>query len=553
MDRSQPSELQKSTARHNGEREDMSVCQTLRAATIVSIVALAMSPASAQTLRYANQGELKSLDPYTLNETTTHAHLGQVYEGLIARDKDLKIIPALAESWETPEPTRWRFHLRKGVKFQNGDPFTADDVVFSGERVRAKGSNLQTRIPADAKVVKVDDYTVDFILTSPNPILHSAWDTWYIMDKKWAEENNSAAPTPAAATSPSFASLHANGTGAFTVESHQPGVKTVFKANPNWWQKPEHNLKEIVFTPIGSDATRIAALLSGEVDIIEPVPIQDISRVDSSPNAQVLKGPELRTIFLGMDQARDELLYSNVKGKNPFKDIRVREAFFRAIDIELIKTRVMRGLSTPSALMIAPQLFKLSGDFTRPKFDPDTAKKLLTEAGYPDGFEVTMDCPNDRYVNDAAICQAVVGMLARIGVKVNLLAQPKAQYFAKVLKPGGFQTSFYLLGWTPGTSDAHNVLYDIMGCRDDPKSSRGEANLGGYCNKKMDEITDKVLVESDPGKRDLLIKEAFEIAAKDYAYIPLHQQALAWGVSKKLKVVQRADNAVLPYWMTKQE
>ena len=202
------------------------------------------------------------------------------------------------------------------------------------------------------KVVKVDDFTVDFVLTSPNPILHDQWDTWYIMDKKWAEANNAAAPTPAAATSPSYASLNTNGTGAFTIESHQPGVKTVFKANPNWWHKPEHNIKEIVFTSIGSDATRVAALLSGEVDIIEPVPIQDISRVDSSPNAQVLKGPEIRTIFLGMDQARDELLYSNVKGKNPFKDVRVREAFFKAIDVELIKTRVMRGLSVPSALMI---------------------------------------------------------------------------------------------------------------------------------------------------------------------------------------------------------
>jgi peptide/nickel transport system substrate-binding protein len=531
----------------------MSVRQTLLAATTVAIAAFAISPASSQTLRYANQGELKSLDPYTLNESTTHAHIGQVYEGLVARDKDLKIIPGLAESWETPEPTRWRFHLRKGVKFQNGDPFTADDVVFSAERVRAKGSNLQSYVPADAKVVKVDDHTVDFILTSPNPILNSLWNTWYIMDKKWCEDNNAVAPTPAAATSPSFASLHANGTGAFSIESHQPGVKTVFKVNPNWWQKPEHNLKEIVFTPIGSDATRVAALLSGEVDIIEPVPIQDIARVDASPNAQVLKGPEIRTIFLGMDQVRDELLYSNVKGKNPFKDVRVREAFFKAIDIELIKTRVMRGLSTPSALMIAPQVFKLSGDFTRPKFDPDGAKKLLTEAGYPDGFEVTMDCPNDRYVNDAAICQAVVGMLARIGVKITLLAQPKQLYFAKVLKPGGFQTSFYLLGWTPGTLDSHDVLFQIMGCRDDPKSSRGEANLGGYCNKKMDGITDRVLLEPDMAKRDLLIKEAFEIAAKDFAYIPLHQQALAWGVSKKLKVVQRADNQVLPYWMVKQE
>src|SRR6201989_1279731 len=241
----------------------MSLRQSLLGAATAATVAWAVVPASAQTVRYANQGELKGLDPYTLNESTTHAHLGQIYEGLIARDKDLKIIPALAESWETPEPTRWRFHLRKGVKFQNGDPFTADDVVFSADRVRAKGSNLQTRIAADAKVVKVDDYTVDFILTSPNPILNSQWDTWYIVDKKWAEANNVVDPTPAAATPPSYASLHANGTGPFTIESHQPGVKTVFKANPNWWRKPEHNLKEIIFTPIGSDATRGAGLLWG--------------------------------------------------------------------------------------------------------------------------------------------------------------------------------------------------------------------------------------------------------------------------------------------------
>src|SRR3982750_3926402 len=268
----------------------MSVGRSLFAATLASMLAWSISPASAQTLPYAHQGELKSLDPYTLNESTTHAHLGNVYEGLIGRDKDLKIIPLLAESWETPEPTRWRFHLRKNVKFQNGDPFTADDVVFSADRVRAKGSNLQTRIAADAKVVKVDDHTVDFILTSPNPIVHYQWDTWYIMDKKWAEENNTAAPTPAAATSPSFSSLHANGTGAFTIGGPQPAANTVLKANPTAGRKSQHNLKEIVFTPIGSDATRVAALLSGEVEIIEPVPIQDIGRVDSSPNGQGVKG-----------------------------------------------------------------------------------------------------------------------------------------------------------------------------------------------------------------------------------------------------------------------
>src|SRR3981081_3050597 len=450
----------------------MSVRQTLLAATTFSIVAFATTAVSAQTLRYANQGDLKSLDPYTLKETTTIAHHGHVYEGLVTRDKDLKIVPALAESWETPEPTRWRFHLRKGVTFHNAHAFTADDVIFSADRIRAKGSNFLTNVAADAKFVKIDDYTIDVKLDSPNPILISQWDGWYIMDKKWCEEHNAVAPTPAAATPPSYASLNANGTGPFMIESHQPGVKTVFKANPNWWRKPEHNLKEIIFTPIGSDATRVAALLSGEVDIIEPVPIQDIARVDSSPNAQVLKGPEVRTIFLGMDQARDALRYYIIKGNNTFKDTRVREAFFKAVDVELIKTRVMRGLSTPSALMVAPQLFPLSKDFPRPKFDPDGAKKLLTEAGYPDGFEVTMDCPNDRYVNDAAICQAVVGMLARIGVKINLLAQPKAQYFAKVLKPGGFQTSFYLLGWTPATLDSQNVLHDSIRCRADPACAR---------------------------------------------------------------------------------
>jgi peptide/nickel transport system substrate-binding protein len=538
----------------SGERSVMSVRYTLLAATITSIVALSMSPASSQTLRYANQGELKSLDPYTLKETTTIAHHAHVYEGLVTRDKALKIAPALAESWETLDPTHWRFHLRHSVKFHNGDPFTADDVIFSAQRVRANGSNFLSNVPHDAKFVKVDDYTVDVMLDAPNPILISQWDGWYIMDKKWCEEHDAVAPTPASATTPSYASLHENGTGPFMIESHQPGVKTVFKAFPDWWGKPEHNLKEIDFTSIGNDATRVAALLSGEVDVVEPVPLQDIQRVNASGIATVMNGPEIRTIFLGMDQSRDELLYSNVKGRNPFKDIRVREAFYKAIDIEAIKNRVMRGLATPSALMIAPQLYALSKDFTRPKYDPDGAKKLLSEAGYPDGFELTMDCPNDRYVNDAAICQAVVGMLARIGVKVDLLAQPKALYFGKVLKPGGYKTSFYLLGWTPASMDSHNVLHDILGCRDDAKDpTRGEANLGGYCNKEVDALADKVLVETDTTKRDQLIKQAFEIANKDYAYIPLHQQALSWGVSKKVKLTQRADNQVLLFWATKSE
>jgi peptide/nickel transport system substrate-binding protein len=288
------------------------------------------------------------------------------------------------------------------------------------------------------------------------------------------------------------------------------------------------------------------------VDVIEPVPLQDIQRVNSSPNAKVMTGPELRTIFLGFDQTRDELLFSNVKGKNPFKDKRVRQAFYQAIDMETIKSRVMRGLATPSPLMIAPELVNFEQEFQRPKFDVEASKKLLADAGYPNGFEVGMDCPNDRYVNDEAICQAVVSMLARAGIKVNLLAQPKAQYFAKILKAGNYNTSFYLLGWTPGTFDGHNVLFDIQGCRDNPQSSRGESNVGNYCNKDHDALTDKVLVENDKAKREDLMKQAFKIAFDDYGYIPLHQQALAWGVSNKVKLTQRADNSVLLYWARKE-
>jgi peptide/nickel transport system substrate-binding protein len=513
---------------------------------------LAAAPARATTFRYAFQGDIKSLDPYTLNETFTIGAHGNAFEGLVARGRDMKIVPGLAESWETPEPTRWRFHLRKGVKFHEGQDFTADDVLFSADRVRAQGSNFQTYVPTDAEFVKVDDYTVDVKLKRPNPILPNQWATWYIVSKKWAEEHNTVQPTPASATTPSYASLHANGTGQFIITEHQPGVRTVFKKNPNYWGKPEHNLDEVVFTTITNDATRVAALLSGEVDWMDPVPLQDIQRVNSNATTQVMTGPELRTIFLGFDQSRDELKYSSVKGKNPFKDPRVREAFFRAIDENTIKARVMRNQATPSALMIAPELFALSKDFTRAPYDPERAKALLKEAGYPEGFEVGMDCPNDRYVNDEAICQAVSSMLARAGIKVNLLAQPKAKYFAKILKPGGYDTSFYLLGWTPANLDSQNVLYDLMGCRTDPKSSRGETNLGGYCNPKVDEITDQVGVETDQDKRNQLIKQAFQIVQDEWGYIPLHQQALAWGVSKKIKLTQLPDNNFRFYWVTKE-
>ena len=477
----------------------------------LGLAAATIAPASAATVRFAFQGELKSLDSYSLNESFTLGMLGNVYEGLTKRGKDLKIIPGLATSWEQVEPTRWRFHLRKGVKFHNGEDFTADDVVFSAQRTFDTASDIKTRIqPVGTKAVKVDDYTVDFILPSANPILPYEWDTWYIMSKKWCEEHNTAAVQPVSGQQASYAALHTNGTGPFMITEHQAGVKTVFKKNPNWWGTPEHNVDEAIFTTISNDATRVAALLSGDVDWIDPVPLQDVQRINSSGVATVMQGPELRTIFLGFDQMRPELKYSNIKGKNPFKDVRVREAFYLAVDEKAIVDKVMRGAAVASAIMISPLLFDLAKDFKRPAYDPDKAKKLLADAGYPNGFEVEMDCPNDRYVNDEAICQAVTAMLSRVGIKINLNAQPKSKYFAKVLQAGGYDTSFYLLGWTPGSFDSWNVLANMYRCRDE-KGVGGNNNLGGYCNPKVEELTKQILVEPDKVKRDKMIEEAYKI------------------------------------------
>ena len=543
----------------------MNVKLSLLAAGLALALGAPLAPAHAQapqgqTLRYAFQGNLNTLDPYGINETTTLALQGNVYEGLTKRDRDLKIIPGLAERWEILDGgLRWRFHLRRGVKFQGGEDFTADDVVFSASRVRADTSDLRSRIEANVEVVAVDSHTVDFKLKSPNPILHYEWDTWYIMSKKWAEANNAVAPSAPAATTPGYAVLNANGTGPFRIAAHQIGVRTVFEKNPAWWGKVEHNLQQVIFTPITSAPTRVAALLSGEVDVIDPVPLQDIPRINASPNARVMEGPELRTIFLQMDQRRDELTGSSVKGKNPFKDLRVRMAFYQAIDMEAIRRQVMRGAATPSALLISPLLFERSGQFQRHPFSLDAANKLLDEAGYPrvggatgTRFELTMDCPNDRYVNDGAICQAVTAMLARIGIKINLQAVPRAQFFAKVLASGGFNTSFYLLGWTPGSFDSWNVLQNLIRCRDDTGSGgRGATNLGGYCNPRVDALTDQILVEADAAKRLDLITQAYKIVHEEISHIPLHQQALAWGVSRNVELVQRADNQFLFHWVNK--
>lgn len=501
--------------------------------------------ASAQTVRIANQGDALSMDPHSLNETLQLSVTGNVYEPLVGRNKDLSLTPMLATSWKQTSPNVWRFELRKGVQFHDGTPFTADDVVFSLARTQVEGSDMKSYTNDFKEVRKIDSHTVEIETKTPFPILPDVLSLVYIMSKKWCETNQATVPVDRRKGVENTASFKANGTGPFRVRERQPNVRTVFTRNGSYWGKIEGNVTEVVFTPIGNDATRVAALLSGEVDVMEPVPVQDIDRVNSSANTRAITGPELRTIFLGMDQKRDELLYSNVKGKNPFKDKRVRQAFYQAIDIEGIKKTVMRGASNPSAQLVGPGINGFQPEMKRLPYDVEAAKKLMAEAGYPNGFEVSMNCPNDRYVNDGRICQTVAANLSRINVKINLQAETKGTYFPKVLRR---DTSFYMLGWTPATYDAHNVMNAIMRCVDD--KGAGQFNLGAYCNPKVDELTLKVQAETDKDKRNAYIKEAFDLHAADVGHIPLHQQALAWGVNKKVKLVQLADNFMYFKWIS---
>jgi len=519
----------------------MKLQKTLIAAVLMSCAALG----HAVTLRVANQGDATSMDPQSLNEVLTLSMASNIYEPLVARDKSLHLTPGLATTWRRLKPTVWLFPLRKGVTFHDGTPFTADDVVFTFNRARGEGSDLGSMVGAIKEVRKVDDHTVEIETASPLLILPDVISQVYIMSRKWCEENKAERPVDRRKGIENTASFKANGTGPYRLKERQPGHRTVLVRNGNYWGKIEGNVDEVIFTPISSDATRVAALLSGEIDLMEPVPLQDVDRLKADPQIKVLQGPELRTIFLGMDQKRDELTGSSVKGKNPLKDKRVRQAFYQAIDVEAIRTKVMRGAATPTALMVGPGVNGFQPDLNkRLPYDPDAARKLLSDAGYPDGFSLVMNCPNDRYVNDAAICQAVAANLARIGVKVNLQVESKSTYFPKVLRR---DTSFYLLGWTPNTYDAHNALLAVV---QTPSGGAGTFNLGNYSNPKVDELIAKIQGETNPDTRMAEIREAMKLHQDDIGHIPLHQQALAWAMRKNVDVVQPGDNFMPFKWVT---
>jgi peptide/nickel transport system substrate-binding protein len=494
---------------------------------------------SAASFKWANNGDVNAMDPYTRNETFQLSFDANIYEPLVRRDRNLALEAALAVKWEQTSPTVWRFQLRSGVKWQDGSPFTADDVVFSAARVRAATSVMRSVLAPVKEIRKIDDLTVEFETAKPDPIFPQEITTWTMMSKAWSEKNGAAEPVNLTSGQENYAVRNAMGTGPFRLVLREPDRRTVLEANPGWWDKRQHNLDHVELDIISNAATRVAALLSGDVDMIYSVPPQDEERIKHTAGLKLIVGPELRTIFLGMDQWRDELIHSSVKGKNPFRDVRVREAFTLAIDEQAIASRVMRGQAHPTFVMFGPGVngYDPKQDI-RPKADIERAKKLMAAAGYGAGFELGMDCPNDRYENDEAICTAVTAMLAKIGVKINLTAQTKVRFFNKIAAPD-YDTDFYMLGWTPNTYDAHNVFYNLVASRAVP---RGEVNYAGYSDPRIDSLTDRMAVETDQAKRTQMIGEAVGIMQKEFAYIPLHQQVIAWAAKANIDLVQLADN-----------
>jgi peptide/nickel transport system substrate-binding protein len=512
----------------------------LLALSLALSMAFGATALHAKTFTWSASADALSMDPYSTNNSFTTAFVNNIYEGLVRFNEQLKVEPALAESWQNTSPTVWRFKLRQGVKFHGGEAFTADDVVFSWQRVQTPGSISKLDLGEIKDVRKVDNFTVDVETKVPFPLLPNNLMSFLIMSKTWSEANNAKEASDLQQKKENFANRNTNGTGPFMLKSREVDVKTVLAANPAWWDKaPKHNLDEVVFTPIQSDATRTASLLSGALDATVNLPLQDVARINSSGNFTVVQGPELRTVFLGMDQFRDELLYSDVKGKNPFKDVRVRRALYQAIDVEAIKRSVMRGVSWPAGMVLSPQLNGAPQNLNaRPlPFDPEASKKLLADAGYPNGFTVGMQCPNNRYVYDEQICLAVISMLGRVGVKITPQIEPAAKWNVRLNTQ---DVSLYMIGHAGlPMVDSYALLNDTTATR---SKTAGGLNSGGYSNPKLDALFPKIAAELDTTRRMALIAEAVTITRDDMVYLPLHQQPITWAAKKGAELRQSPDN-----------
>jgi peptide/nickel transport system substrate-binding protein len=509
-------------------------------------VTLLTSTALAETFRWASTTDPQTMDPHAVNAAPVTSFLNNVYEGLVRRDKDMSIEASLAESWEPlPDEDGWRFHLREGVAFQDGAAFDADDVLFSYERASSEQSDVRSWFAPVTSVRVVDDHTVDFLTDAPNPLFPESIANFMIVDRGWAAENAAERP---AREGENYATRNTNGTGPFMLSSRDPGVETRLVPNPEWWDEAEHNVTEAIFTPIGNPATGLAALLSGEIDMITPVPLQDAAQVEGREGFKVLEGLEARVIMLGFGHNKDQLDYgaAPVEG-NAFQKEPVLEAVWHAIDVDTIDRVIMRGKAEPASQLLPEGLsgYSQAADERLP-FDEDRARELLTEAGYPDGFSFGLMCPNDRYINDEAVCRAVASMLARVGLDAEVTAMPVRNYWDE-LRAGNYD--MYLLGWSPGTFDAEHPIRFLAATPDEEKLL-GSWNFGGYSNARVDELLPLIQQELDSEARQAMLDEVAQVLQDEVAYVPLYTEPLIWAAKENIDLTQRPDNFFMLRWVT---
>ena len=524
------------------------IWRALSAAALLSgLIGLTASATQAAPLRIASAFDPQTMDPHGLALLYHSRVVYQIYDSLVNRDTAFKLEPSLAVSWQMTGPTQWRFKLRPGVKFHDGTAFSADDVLFSIHRALGATSQRSFTLKGIAAVKKVDALTVDFQLLTPDAVLPDKLIYVPIVSQAWCVAHGVEKSQDFNGKQETFAVRHANGTGPFKLLKYEPDVQVQLQRFDGWWgggptDSRNGNIDAVTFLSIMSDATRLAALASGEVDLVLDPPFQDVQRLKADPRISVASSTDLGTQYLTFDQARDELLHSDVKGRNPFKDRRVRQAVAHAINIDLIVQKVLRGQATPTGSHVSPLVDGYLPELDqRLPFNPTRARALLAEAGYPAGFGVTLDCVNVAWRD--AVCQAAAAMLTQVGIRTTLRSSPTNQFFPKLSQATG---SFVEYGWTP-TSDAWSTLNGLFRTWD-PQGG-GTFNAGRYSNPALDVLIDAVRTEPDLVKRRARIGVALRLIHDDLPYIPLYRRKLNWAMAKQVQVVQWPNDAVELRWV----
>ena len=481
--------------------------------------AVAAGPA-AGALRIASAFDPQTMDPHAV-ALLYHSRVAfQVHDALLNRDADFKLEPALATRWQMTGPTTWRFSLRSGVTFHDGSPFTADDAIFSIQRAQGPTSQRAFTLQGIAGLKKVDATTIDIQLNAPDAVLPEKLLLVAMVSQAWCRQHGVEKAQDFNGKQETFAVRHANGTGPYRLVAYQPDMQV---------QLARHDVTAATFLTIRSDATRLAALASGEVDLVLDPPFQDVTRLQRDARLRVVSTTDLGTQYLAFDQARDELAGSDVKGRNPFKDRRVRQAVAHAINVDLIVQKVLRGQGTPTGSFVAPLVDGHLPELDRRlPFDPARARSLLTEAGYPGGFSVTLDCVNISWRE--AVCQAAAAMLSQVGIRTQLRSSPTNQFFPK-LSQG--TASFMEFGWSPQT-DPWSTLNGLFRTFD--PAGGGTFNAGRYSNPQLDALIDAVRTEPDLTRRRARVGVALRLIHDDLPLLPLYRRTLNWAMAARVQV-----------------